>query len=490
MAPAERITPGLVRVSQVAFAILILIRIALDIAVPPIGDEAYYWMWGQKLGWSYLDHPPLHAWLLHIVGLLLGWNIFSLRVLTWVTLAGSLWIFWFWAKRLKPDNPQVWFWPTAAIYLASPLFFIMSAISFHDHLLMFLCLLSAHLFLVFAEKWEATGHGYRWLYAAGGALGLAVLTKYNGVLFGLGVAVFFIARRPLRPLWRSPHLYLAALLAVAIQAPVFWWNFTEGFASYHFHLAERWGGGLSFRPDGPPRFLLDSILFVSPFLLLAIIRVLRGPSPPGFATDARVLAASVLAASGLAMLGLSFVAEVYFYWDILAALLLMPLVAGTIGPWGLGLHFLYGITIAAAAVFGYGVIPFSTLSGGSDWYAASNFGWPEVAARIDALQKDHPVGFIATTRYTTAAQLGYAMHDPDVTAIADRRDEYDYWFDVAAHDGQDALVVSDPTLGTAEIAPHFDTLTLIETVPYTRFGYTIYAPGIYLGHDFHMAATK
>ena len=26
-------------------------------------DEAYYWMWGQHLSWSYFDHPPLDGWL-------------------------------------------------------------------------------------------------------------------------------------------------------------------------------------------------------------------------------------------------------------------------------------------------------------------------------------------------------------------------------------------------------------------------------------------
>src|SRR5689334_13305905 len=97
--PALRITPALVRVSQIALAILVLLRIGLDISVPPIGDEAYYWMWGQKLGWSYLDHPPLHAWLLHVVGLVFGWNLFSLRALTWFTLGGSLYILWLWSRR-------------------------------------------------------------------------------------------------------------------------------------------------------------------------------------------------------------------------------------------------------------------------------------------------------------------------------------------------------------------------------------------------------
>ncbi len=473
------------RLAQAAFGVLLVLRVGLDIVVPPIGDEAYYWMWGQKPAWSYLDHPPLHAWLLHIVGLVLGWNLFSLRALTWLTLAGTLWIMWLWAKRLRPNDPGAWFWPTAAIYLASPLFFIMSAISFHDHLLIFLCLLTAHLFLVFAEQWEATGRGYRWLYAAGAALGLTVLTKYNGVLLGVGIAAFFVIHKPLRPLWRSLHLYLAALLAIAIQAPVFYWNFSTGLASYNFHLSERWGGGVSFRPVATIGFILSAVLVVSPFLLPALIRVIRRPSSEAFTDRARLLAISVFAASSLLMVGLSLFVEVYFYWNILAVLPLMLLLADRIGRWDFRLHLLYGVVIAALVVFNYGVIPIGTLAGRPDWYATSNFGWPDIASRITALEAEHPVGFVAATRYSTAAQLGYALREANVTALSNRPDEYDYWFAPADHAGEDALVVADSTNGIDEVASHFDSVTLLETVPIARFGITIYAPKIYLARGFH-----
>ena len=76
-----------VRLAQAAVAVLLLAKLWMSAMAPPVGDEAYYWMWGQKLGWSYLDHPPLHAWLLGAMSVF-GWNYFSLRALTWVTLGG------------------------------------------------------------------------------------------------------------------------------------------------------------------------------------------------------------------------------------------------------------------------------------------------------------------------------------------------------------------------------------------------------------------
>ena len=157
MAPADAkrgLTAHPVLIAQIAVAILLAIKIYLAAVMAPIGDEAYYWMWGQKLDWSYLDHPPLHSWLLGVMSHLFGWNLFALRGLTWLTLGGTLWIFWLWAKRLQPADPPAWFWPSAAIYLASPMFFLMSSIAFHDHLLILLCLASAHCLLQFSSSAE------------------------------------------------------------------------------------------------------------------------------------------------------------------------------------------------------------------------------------------------------------------------------------------------------------------------------------------------
>jgi 4-amino-4-deoxy-L-arabinose transferase-like glycosyltransferase len=481
------VTSRPVRLAQVIVALLLLAKLWLSIAAPPIGDEAYYWMWGQKPGWSYLDHPPLHAWLLGVLSVF-GWNYFSLRVLTWLTLGGTLWIFWLWAKRLKPDDAGAWFWPSAALYLSAPLFFLMSSVAFHDHLLIFLCIASAHCFLVFAEKWEATGRGWRWLYGAAVALGLAVLTKYNAVLFGVGAALFFVVHRPLRPLWRSPHLYLAAILAVAIQAPVFWWNLTAELASFNFHLSERWGGTLlKLRPLNVVGFLALALLFVSPFLFPAIAGVIRRPLGDAFADRARVLALSVFAVSSLAMLALSLFVEVFFYWNIVAFLLLMPLLAGWIGRrWVATAHYVYGLVIAAVVVFNFTIVPIGNLIGRYDWTISSTFGWPQTAERVMALKAEHGASFVAVSRYTTAAQLGFEMHDADVVAIDDRHDQYDYWFDAEAHLGESAIVVADHVQKADHIRRYFDKLELLETVPYERFGLTIYEPRLYLGTGFHL----
>ena len=109
-----------------------------------------------------------------------------------------------------------------------------------------------------------------------------------------------------------------------------------------------------------------------------------------------------------------------------------------------------------------------------------------MAARVEELEREHQVGFVAASRYTTAAQLGFALRDASVTALADRHDQYDFWFDPEAHLGENALIVSDPRLKTGEIKPYFETLRLIETVRFERFGSVIYRARIYLGSNFQL----
>lgn len=479
-----------VRIAQTAAILLLLIKGYFTLAAPPIGDEAYYWMWGQKLAWSYFDHPPLHAWLLRVMSVF-GWNVFALRLLTWLTLAGTFWIFWLWAKRLRPEDPAAWWWPTIAIYLSSPLIFLMSSVTFNDHLLIFLCLASAHLFLVFVERWEATGRGFGWLYAAATALGLAVLTKYNGVLFAIGVAAFFALYRPARPLWKSPHLYLAALLSVLLQAPVIGWNITEGFASYNFHLSERWGGSLlRYAPENFPVLVTLLLLLGSPFLVPPIVALVRRPLPVPFASPARVMTLAVFGVSTIAMLALSLFVQVAFYWNIVALVPLMALIAGWFRRWTMYLHLLYGLVFAIGCTINFTTVPLVNLQGGYDWTTSSTFGWPNVAARIAALKTTNDIGFVVASRYTTAAQLGFAMQDPDVVTIAERHDQYDYWFNPADHIGQNALVVGDPVEGVGYISRFFETLTPLETVPFEHYGYRIYEPTIYLGTGFRLPAAE
>ena len=145
---------------QLIVLYLLGLKLWFGIAVTPMGDEAYYWMWGQHLSWSYFDHPPLDGWLQGAVAAVLPWSNLTVRVLSWLTLAATLWIFWLWSARLAPADRQGWFWHTAVIYLTVPVIYLMSSFAFHDHLLMFFVVASIYVFHGFAGDWENGRKGW------------------------------------------------------------------------------------------------------------------------------------------------------------------------------------------------------------------------------------------------------------------------------------------------------------------------------------------
>ena len=470
---------------QLVFAYLLGLKLWFDLAVSPMGDESYYWMWGQHLSWSYFDHPPLDGWLQGLVAALFGWSNFSVRLLTWLSLAGTLWIFWLWSKRLAPDDREGWFWHSAVIYLTIPVIYVMTSFAFHDHLLLFFVVASAYCFHGFASDWEAGAKHWRKLYLAAALLGLAVLTKYNGVFLGLGYAVWVLVRPKLRPLLMTPQLWLAALLAVLIQAPVFYWNATEGFASFRFHLADRptanWGR---------PRFgqVLDYLatmaILMSPVLFLSLFRIpFLKPTMPG---EGRAigLASSIYLTSTIAWAVIAAYVYVYFHWNIVAYAGLAPIAYRLIGgriPFLL--HAGFGLVLITGAMLSYTVTPLSLL-GYSDRGAAASYGWPELAARVAAQHETHPGSFFGAARYTYAAQLGFQLHDPDVAAFNPVPSQNDYWWDAAAHAGKDAIIVADRVFTISEAKKRFRSVEKLETMPVVRFGKTIWSFEIWLGKDF------
>lgn len=469
-----------------ASGFLLTIKVVMSLVMNPIGDEAYYWLWGQHLDLSYFDHPPLHAWLLRLVEAIFGWNLVSLRLLTWVTFAATVAVFWYWARRLAPEAAAGLFWRMLSIYLASPLFLGMSTIAFNDHLMIALSLGSAHFMLLFAERREAGRKGYGLLYVSAALLGLAVLTKYNAVFLGLGYFAFFLLRPGLRPLFRSPHTYVAGLLSVVIQLPVFYWNLTQGFASYRFHFAERWSGPLRFSWEAPILFVLVALIVISPFAAFGVARYFAHRPEGEFALRARQLAACVFTLSSLSMLVLASFAEVLFYWNIVAFLLVLPLAVRAIGTrWVYWLHMLYGGGMALLLVFNQTVAPVGNVFGAYDWTISSTYGWDQIGREVEAVRKDNPDAFVATTFYTTAAQLGFAIGDANVVALSPRPDQFDLWFDAEARRGQDAIIVADPYYPIDYAARQFESVTPLKQMQISSYGRVIYSPTIYLAKGFN-----
>jgi MFS family permease len=465
-------------------AVLVALRIVFDLTVGPMGDESYYWIWGQRPQLSYLDHPPLHAWLLSLVGSVFGWSSFSLRLLTWLTLAGSLWILWLFSGLLSPENRQQEFWRSAAVYLSLPLIVVATTPAFHDHLLAALALATIYAMSRFTQSQEDDRSDLRYFYAAALFAGLATLTKYNGILLAVGFAVFLTVRPRLRSMWRTPHPYLAALIVASIQLPVLIWNVNSGFPTLSLHLVERpevhWE-----HPDamGLVGFVLGMLMPLGPFVLVGFALLAFGKSA-GFVSLHRSLVLCMFAVSTACVAVASLFTDVLLHWNLVAYIAVATIAASTLRWPLLGLpHFLLTLYLATVFTWNYSVAPISVPLF-TDPGTAANYGWAEVAEAVRGAQVEHPDAFLAATRYTYASQLAFQLRDPDVTAFNALPSQYDLWWDPDSQTGRDAIIVADRAFTINYAGTFFDKVEHLARVPVIRQGVTVWQFDVYLAESY------
>ena len=463
-------------------ALLLALKLVLLATSGPFMDEAYYWMWGQHPALSYYDHPPLNAWLQGLSAAILGWNKLALRLPVLLALIADIVLLRLLARRLAPAAPALLFWPTLVLFLATPIFVAVTAVALPDHLLV-LCILAAlYFFLGFIQRWPALPeHAWPQLYLGAFWLGLAALSKYNAVFLGLGLALFVVLSPRYRPLLRQPQLYVATAISIGVQLPVLLWNLGHGWASFGFILGGR-HAGLSASSVGVGGWLLGLVLTLSPFLVVAMARFLASRRDDAGERLARL----TFALSSLAIFGLAFFTATLFHWNLVAYLVALPfLVLHFRWRWLFWGQVAYGLAFLVLVIVNYGVVPLTDIRAIRDEASAWAYGWEEAAAAVATAAARHEAGFVATADYTTASLLGLAMRDPQVTSLSPRTDQFDFWFDDAAHAGQDAILLGDDwrPLGDAQ-AVQFESLTLLEEVPVGRHGKLLNTHRIYLGRGF------
>ncbi|MHB1102650.1 MAG: ArnT family glycosyltransferase [Devosia sp.] len=464
-----------------AAALLLAGKLALLVTSGAFMDEAYYWMWGQHPALSYYDHPPLNAWLQGLAGAIFGWNRLGLRIVVALALAGDILVLFLLAKKLAPENWRTHFWLTLVLFLATPIFFAVTAVALPDHLLVLGVLMAFYFFVSFFLDWrERPGASYRELYLGALFLGLAALAKYNAVFLGLGVGLLILLSPRYRALLGKPQLYVAAGISLALQAPVLVWNLQEGWASFGFILGGR-HAGLSASSVGVIGWLMGVGLFLSPFLLVPIAAFLPRPG-----SDAGRLARAVFLVSTLGIFGISFVTSTLFHWNLVAYLVVLPFLAFHFRwRWLYWAQIAYGMLFMGFTLINYSIVPLTDVTAIRDEASAWVHGWEETAAAVEAARSANGAAFVATPDYTTAALLGFAMRDRDVVSLSPKTDQFDFWFEPSAHAGETGILFGDDWRPlTAEVTAQFEEVTLIEEIAVSRFGKALDTHRIYLGKGF------
>lgn len=282
-------------------------------------DEAQYWLWGQRLDFGYFSKPPLIAWLLRAVTDLAGqdtsfWIRISAPVLHGITALLVM-------RIARPIYGQTVATLSALAYLTMSIVAVGSYMISTDTLAAPFYATALSVFMASRPAITAPR-----ALAIGGFVGLAVMAKYAGLYFYLGLAAAALVEPTARPGWRNAGLMLLATLCVA--APNLLWNVTNDLTTLR-HLGDSAGwvdepvlwSGIDFAELGV--FLGSQIAAMGPILAAGFVWLLFRPKRP----DERILVAF-----SLPILALVSVQALLFganaNWAFLALLPAVPLTAG------------------------------------------------------------------------------------------------------------------------------------------------------------------
>ncbi len=192
-------------------------------------DEAYYWTWSKESVLSFLDHPPMIAWLIRLGTAIFGDTNFGVRFAGVLAMPVTQLLLADIVRRVTHDVRAMLI---AVLMMEAALYYglLMAKVSPDVALIPFATA------MVWALVRLAESDDGRWWLAAGAFAGLALLSKFTAGLLLPAVAAFMLVPR-WRGRWlRSPYPWAAALIAFALFLPVLIWNMQHDWASFRFQL--------------------------------------------------------------------------------------------------------------------------------------------------------------------------------------------------------------------------------------------------------------
>ena len=455
---------------------LVFVRLCVAWAGPLANDEAYYWLWSRHLAAGYYDHPPMVAVLIRLSTAIFGDTPFGIRALSVLLGLVASWAVWRATVALYASETLGAF---AALYFNLTLFAAAGTVIVTPDAPL---LVASAFVLLFLAKVLQTGRGGWWL-AVGAAAGLALVSKYTALFFGLGIVLWLLWEPALRRWLWTPWPYLGGLVALAIFAPVLLWNAGHDWISFL-----KQGARVGIRGDFTLRYLGEhfaaqfgmatpSVLVLG---LMGLFAMLRGQGGP---RAARLLIAVLIWPLALYFLWHAIHSRVEGNWTapLIPAFAVAAAVAAHRIDWrgrsaqvaglarrsavpvGLGLAGL----IYLQAVFG--MVP----AGVADPTARQlGAGWPALAARIDALRREAGARGVLGTNYGTVGWLAFYLPDrPPVVQVNERI----RWIDApepdpALFEGAVLYVCKAPCAESETVTGKFERVARPVTLPRLRRG--------------------
>lgn len=239
---------------------VLLLKLVYMGVIDLIPEEAYYWNYSKHLSLSYLDHPPMVAWLIALGTSVFDDTEFGVRIGSMACWLVTLWFVYRMATDLYDKSTAM-----RSVLLVSVLpFFFMTGFLMTPDAPLTACWAGT---LFFLQRALISEHYKSW-YGAGIFLGLGLLSKYTIGLIVPTAFVMMMLNQSMRRQLLRPEPYLAALIALVIFTPVLLWNAQHQWASFVFQGPRRMASQTVFSEH----ILLGSVaLLLTPIGLLAVI---------------------------------------------------------------------------------------------------------------------------------------------------------------------------------------------------------------------------
>ena len=213
---------------------LVLISLAARIVIAAIApfasDEAYAVVVSRDHAWSYYDHPALSFAIARLMADLSGSEAhFCLRFPFVLMGTASQFVLFDLTSRLYGRRAGFW---AAAAFSCAPFFVFSTQLAIEPDAPLDLCLLACLRTLLPALT-EGKPSVRAWL-AGGAFLALALLSKYQAVLFAAAVLGTLLVHVEWRRRLLSWPAFLGMMIAATGLVPTLIWNADHGWASFAF----------------------------------------------------------------------------------------------------------------------------------------------------------------------------------------------------------------------------------------------------------------
>lgn len=221
-------------------ALLTVVNLIQAAQTPLLYDESYYWYFAQQPAWGYFDHPPMVAWWI-AVGQWFFEGYLGIRLLGALSLSVTYWLLWkMCALPDKWENVGLFILTISGLALMNTYGFFMLP----DTPLVFFgaCFLCAY--QRFLHKESVIN-----ILALSITMAGLMYSKYHGLLL-----ILFVLLSNLKLLLNRRFLW-AAVAALILYLPHFYWLYENEWVSVNYHLFDRNRHG--YRPKNHLNYLID-----------------------------------------------------------------------------------------------------------------------------------------------------------------------------------------------------------------------------------------